>query len=153
MRLILLTLMVLTCGSTLSAVEFPLSGTTLAGTKLEIDPVKRGRPLVLVFWASWCGVCVREMPALRRFHREVGERLDLVSCTIDTEVDAARASAARNQLGYPVILDGDLAIGGKFAVDATPTMILFAADGKELARGRSLGQLTEALTRLGITKP
>lgn len=151
MRLLILVLLVM--GQALVAVELPLSGPGLAGDKLQIDPVKRGRPVVLVFWASWCAVCVREMPALKRFHATAGERIDLVSCTIDTDVAAARACAAKHQLAYPVILDGDMAIAERFGVDATPTMVLIGADGRELARGRSLGQLGDALAKLGMAKP
>lgn len=137
----------------LPAVEFPLSGTTLTGAKLEIDPATTRRPVVLVFWASWCAVCVREMPAVRRFHAAAAGRVDVVSCTIDTEVAAARACAAKHHLDYPVILDGDMALAERFGVDATPTLVLIGVDGRELARGRSLGQLADALTALGVAKP
>ena len=137
----------------LTAVELPLSGPGLAGGQILIDPVTRGRPVVLVFWASWCAVCVREMPVLKRFHSTHGERIDLVSCTIDTDVAAARACVARHQLDYPVIRDGEMAIAERFAVDATPTMVLIGPDGRELARGRSLAQLGDALAKVGVAKP
>lgn len=151
MRTIALLLLVMS--QALMAVEFPLSGPGLAGDKLQIDPITNGRPVVVVFWASWCAVCVREMPALKRFHATAGERIDLVACTIDTDVGAARACVAKHQLGYPVILDGDMAIADRFSVDATPTMVLIGTDGRELARGRSLSQLSDALAKLGVAKP
>lgn len=154
MRIVILLLLVMS--QALTAVEFPLSGPGLAGEateKVQIDPVKRGRPVVLVFWASWCAVCVREMPALKQFHATVGERVDLVACTIDADVAAARACVAKHQLTYPIILDGEMAIAERFAVDATPTMVLIGTDGRELARGRSLSQLSEALAKLGVAKP
>jgi thiol-disulfide isomerase/thioredoxin len=132
------------------AVELPVSGTTITGSAQAIDPVGRKRPVVVVFWASWCGNCVREMPAVRRFAAAAGERCDVVSCSIDTRPEAARDSATRNQLGYPVILDGEMAIAGRFAVASTPTLVLLGADGAELSRGRTLAQLGEALTRIGI---
>src|SRR5688572_29206721 len=34
----------------------------------------RGRPLVLNFWATWCAPCVKELPALDRFHQTQGEQ-------------------------------------------------------------------------------
>lgn len=147
---LLLTLSLNLC---LPAVEYPLSGTTLAGEKLAIDPVKRERPALLVFWASWCGVCKREMPALKKFQAAAAAKIDLISLSIDTDAAAAKDCAAKQQLNYPVILDGEMAIADRFAVDVTPTMILLGKDGRELARGRSLGQLERALTGLGITQP
>lgn len=149
----LLLLALLTSGLDLAAVELPLAGTTLAGDRLAIDPVQKKRPVVLVFWASWCAVCVREMPSLKRFQSLAAAKVDLVSFSIDTDPEAAKAMAARQQLNYPVILDGGMAIAERFAVEATPTMILLGADGRELARGRSLGQLERALTALGVVQP
>ena len=154
MRIFLLLLLVM--GQALMAVEFPLSGPSLvgeSGEKIQINPLTRGRPVVLVFWASWCAVCVREMPALKQFYTTAGERIDLVSCTIDTDVAAARACVAKHQLTYPVILDKDMAIADRFSVDATPTMVLIGVDGREIARGRSLAQLSDAFAKLGVVKP
>jgi thiol-disulfide isomerase/thioredoxin len=138
---------------TLPAVEFPLTGTTLAGDQLAIDPVKQGKPVLLVFWASWCGVCVREMPVLIKLQTQSGAKLDLVSLSIDTEAEKAKASAAKHQLNYVVIQDGKMIIADQFGVDVTPTMILLGKDGREIARGRSLGQLSQALDGLGIAHP
>jgi len=151
MRIILIILFLL--GSGLPAVEFPLSGTTVTGDKQVIDPVQRQHPTLLVFWASWCDVCMREIPALKKFHAAVGDKVDIISCTIDTDSEAAKVCAAQRQLPYPAILDGDMAIADRFAVEATPTLILLGVDGHELARGRSLGQLNHALAKLGIAQP
>lgn len=144
MRTFLLLLLV----GMVAAVEFPLAGPDLSGGRHEIDPISHKRPVVVVFWASWCAVCVREMPAIRRFHAAAKGRIDVVSCSIDTDSDAARTCATTNQLDYPVILDGTMAIADRFAVEATPTLILLGTDGRELARGRHLGQLQDALTKL-----
>ena len=149
----MLMMVLLVGGMTLSAVEFPLTGTTLAGEKLAIDPVKQGKPVVLVFWASWCGLCQREMPALIKLQSTSGAQLDLISLSIDTEIDKAKACATKNKLNYPVIHDGDMAIAERFGVDVTPMMILFGKDGREIARGRSLGQLGQAFDGLGIAHP
>jgi thiol-disulfide isomerase/thioredoxin len=153
MRIFLLFLLMI--NQVLTAVEFPLSGPSLvgeAGEKIEINPLTRGRPVLLVFWNSWCTACVREMPALKQFHTTAGERIDLITCTIDTDVAAARACVAKHQLTYPVILDKDMAIADLFSVDATPTMVLIGVDGREIARGRSLSKLSDALTTLGVIK-
>lgn len=149
MRLLLLLL--LAVGVT--AVDYPLAGTTLAGAAYTIDPLTNRRPVLLVFWASWCPSCVREMPALSRLHATTTGRLDVVSCTIDTDLAAARAAVATHQLGYAVLRDGDLAIADRFSVDATPTLVLIGVDGRERARGRTLGQLAKGLSDLGVTTP
>ena len=52
-----------------------------------------------------------------------------------------------------MILDKDMAIADRFSVDATPTMVLIGVDGREIARGRSLAQLSDAFAKLGVVKP
>ena len=143
-------LLLLALAAAAPAVELPASGTTTAGATQAIDPVGRRRPVVVVFWASWCAACQREMPALRRFTAAAGERVDVVSCSIDTDADAARAATTRHELNYPVILDGGMAIADRFTVEGTPTLVLLGADGAEVARGSSLAQLGPALGRLGL---
>jgi thiol-disulfide isomerase/thioredoxin len=46
---------------------------TPQGGELDLSSLQ-GRPLVLNFWATWCPPCIKELPALDRFHREWSPR-------------------------------------------------------------------------------
>lgn len=146
-------LFALVAWAVMPAVEFPIQGKALSGEAVVLDPVRAQRPLVLVFWASWCGACVREMPHLRRYHAVLGDRAQIVSCSIDQDMAAAKSAASTNALPYIVLQDPEMAIATRFAVEMTPTLILIDSDGKERARGRSLGQLRQGLVGLGLPNP
>lgn len=150
-RYLLMALLLLT--THLPAAETPIRGMALTGEQVVIDPQATGRPVLLVFWASWCAACVREMPALMRIHANAREHIDLVSCTIDEDAGPARMCVERLSLTYPVIHDPVMRIADHFAVDATPTMIVLGVDGSVIARGRSLAQVTKRLANLGVELP
>lgn len=66
----------------------------------------RGRPLVLNFWATWCAPCVREMPALDRFHNEfAGIGWQVVGIAADNDA-AVREFLRRTPVAFPVGLAG-----------------------------------------------
>ena len=65
----------------------------------------RGRPLVVNFWASWCGPCVEEMPAFERAHQRLGERVAFLGIAQRDERGAAQALAARTGVTYPLAHD------------------------------------------------
>lgn len=64
-----------------------------------------GRPVLINVWASWCGPCVKEMPALERFAREQGANgVQVVGIALD-DVDAVRAFVQRTGVTYPILID------------------------------------------------
>lgn len=65
----------------------------------------RGRHVILNIWASWCPPCVAEMPALERLHRRAGERVAVVSVSVDESRGAARPLVEQLGLTFPVLLD------------------------------------------------
>lgn len=126
---------------------------TLAGERIVYDPAAPGQAHLLVFWASWCAPCRAEMPGLVALHATAGEQLRLVTFAVDEFLADAQQAIAAAALPYPVVHDPVLAVADRFHVEGTPTLILIGADGQELARGRRLEDLREALSGLGANVP
>lgn len=107
-----------------------------------------GAPLVLSFWASWCGPCKREAPILNHLHND---GVKVVGVSMD-DLPPARAAAAAREMGmhFPVIAGRD-DIPRRFLVQAVPTTYVIAADGSVLLAHQGV-VTTEALRdALGTT--
>jgi peroxiredoxin len=89
-----------------------------------------GRPVLLDFWASYCGPCKRATAfseQLANTYRQAG--LVVWSVTRDTP-DDARSWLNFNHLTLPVLLDGDGAAFKAFQVEGVPVVILIDEQGK-----------------------
>lgn len=65
----------------------------------------QGRPLLINVWASWCGPCVEEMPALAAFAAGQGEQgVQVLGLALDTP-EAVQAFLAQVPVGYPIVFD------------------------------------------------
>ena len=106
------------------AVGYPtpdLTLTTLDGETISLRS-QRGKPVVLVFVASWCEVCRAEMPMMVetfRAHQNHG----LVFLAIDVMEDrtAVEKFRAEFQIPFPLLLDEDSVVTARFDVKGTPT--------------------------------
>lgn len=98
----------------------------------------RGKVVVLNFWATWCGPCKEEMPALERLRRQF-DRKGVVFYTITTDLqrDGIKAFLGHLGLGLPVLLDEDKDVSSAFLVRGLPTTVLIGRDGKLV--GRAVG--------------
>ncbi len=64
-----------------------------------------GRPLVIDFWTTWCGICKEEFPIFEEFHHAYGERIPLLAICSGTSQEDAIALIEEGGYTFPVLYD------------------------------------------------
>ena len=75
----------------------------ISDTSFDTDVINADKPVLVDFWAEWCGPCKMIGPSLEELSEELGERVTITKINIDENPDAP----------------------GKYGVRGIPTMILF----------------------------
>jgi len=97
-------------------------------------------PAVINFWASWCGPCRKEMPAIQQFHEQHGDEVSVVGVDwVDTYPGAAIDLARQTGATYPSYADPCGALQETdLAITALPVFVFVREDGSTgppVARG------------------
>ena len=105
-------------------------------SNVELPAAFKGRPVLINVWASWCGPCVTEMPALQSFAKEQGANgVQVVGIALD-DVDAVRAFIERTGVTYPILVDApgpaDAGVRLGNPKGVLPYSALISADGRLL---------------------
>lgn len=101
---------------------------------LEGKPVKlsdfRGRPVLLNFWATWCGPCKAEMPLLSKTHEELkDEGLVILAVDVQESPSVVQRYAEQNKLPFLIVLDQTGVVAEHYRVRAYPTTFFIDANG------------------------
>ena len=90
-----------------------------------------GKPVLLDFWATWCGPCVASMPKLAEIYKE-GKDKGLVLLSVDQDEDASKAADFMAKKGYPWpnFHDGDGEIETLMGSSGIPRIVLVDAKGQ-----------------------
>lgn len=114
---------------------------TLDGTVTALTDL-RGRYVLLNFWASWCGPCRGETPALQAFHEEQTPGLVVVGANQQESPEAAREFAQAFAVTYPIALDRDGQVSGAYRV-STGLPVSFLIDPEGVIERVYLGAVTD----------
>ena len=95
----------------------------------------KGHPVILDFWATWCGPCQMELPIVNNVAKHFKDN-GLVVLGMNTDdangLQLAPVLAKKKSLVFPILIDDDH-VGQRYKVDGLPTLVVINKDGKVAA--------------------
>ena len=121
------------------------------GKKLELSSF-RGKPLLIDFWATWCGPCLVSMPALSRIYAETRDKgLKVIAFDQSGAADDAPLYLKRHNYEWPNYYDEGKVVYKALKGSGIPLVVLIDSNGKILYYdfGTNEMELRKAIAGLG----
>jgi len=105
---------------------------------------KREKPVILNFWASWCGPCRLEAPSLQKFQEKYGKQVDLygINATANDNPESAKEFVKKYKLTFPIPMDVTGSVSDRYRIMAFPTT--FFIDRQGVIRKKIIGTVDAA---------
>lgn len=110
-----------------------------------------GKPVVLSFWASWCGICKTGMPDFEEIYADEGDDVHFMMVNLTTGSETEQIATDyidKNGYSFPIYLDTEMEAASAFGVTGVPITYFIDADGNLAAYGQ--GRLGADGIRQGI---
>jgi peroxiredoxin len=93
------------------------------------------KPVLLVFWASWCTICNDEIPLLKKLN---ADRFRVIAVNEGESVWKTKRFISTNNIDYQVALDPDGSVAKAFQVPGVPACVILDTSGRIVYRGIGL---------------
>ena len=116
----------------------------LAGEDVELAALANQKPILLVFWATWCPTCVEEIPVLNDWTKRYPQ-LQILAVNVEEPPARVRTFVEKRKIQYPVVLDQEAEVAHEFGLVGIPAAVLLAKGGKVIYFGFALPKNIEQL--------
>lgn len=92
-----------------------------------------GRNTLLVFWATWCGWCRKELPDLKDFAEEYKDQIKVLVIVSGESEELVREYAIQEEINFQILIDDGHSVWVDYGVRGTPSHFLIDDEGKIIA--------------------
>jgi peroxiredoxin len=113
----------------------------------------KGKVVLVNFWATWCPPCRKEMPDLDALYAQFKSKGFVILAISDEKDPTVRKFITEKGYHYPVLLDSDRAVNGRYHVMGIPKSFLYDRSGKLVAETidmRTKSQFLAILAKAGL---
>jgi thiol-disulfide isomerase/thioredoxin len=89
----------------------------------------RGKPVIVDFWATWCGPCEESIPVLVAFQEKYAGRVQVLGVSVDWEREAVAPFAREHGMNYPVLF-GEESLALDYGAPGFPALFVIDAQGR-----------------------
>lgn len=116
---------------------------TYDGKTLRLsDFVGKGKYVLVDYWASWCGPCLRQIPVLKELLAEYGDKgLEVLGVAVWDEPAATLEAIKSHGITWPCIINAQTIPTDLYGINGIPCIILYGPDGKILSRDKQSDEL------------
>ncbi len=114
---------------------------TLDGEAVALSDFQ-GKPVMLNFWASWCGPCQQEIPYMVEAYADADDQFEIVAVNIQESTNTVRDFADSAEMTFSILLDDKASVATGYSIRGIPTSMFLDSDGVIVAIHE--GTLTEA---------
>ena len=105
------------------------TGELMDGTSITLSELQ-GKPVIIHFWATWCGPCVKEMPAFERLKDDFGDKIGIIAVNCGDDAETVKDFVEENGYTFPVVLDEEYSISMLYPTNSIPYTVVLDAEGK-----------------------
>ncbi|MDR2148390.1 MAG: AhpC/TSA family protein [Tannerella sp.] len=125
--------------------DFAIDNGNPDGTPAKFsDYIGKGKYVLVDFWASWCGPCLRELPNLKEVYAKYkGDKFDILGVAVWDKREDTMQSIEEHEIKWNQIIDAQTVPTDIYGIQGIPHIILFAPDGTIVARelrGQRIGE-------------
>lgn len=97
----------------------------------QVSDIPSGTPLLINLWASWCGPCLEELPALNRLRQTISpQELGMLALNYGDTLPKVRRFVTANPIDFPILMDLTTLYSQRLKPLGLPTTYLVDSQGQ-----------------------